>query len=132
VSAPWWHPEANPLRDIRNMKRAIALAGPGDDVDQVFAEVEAVEEDREAEAVLAALLREPLPPGPYWVLAPSYRQALYWAGQRRVPRQDWRFIQSPADLMGVRGGTCVLLNGMPDTEVRFARVSGMLVVRETA
>jgi hypothetical protein len=29
VSAPWWHPEANPLRDIRELKAALEFEGTG-------------------------------------------------------------------------------------------------------
>lgn len=131
MSAPWWHPEANQRQDIRNIKLALELGVMPADLEWLQAEAEMAEYEAEAEAVLSALLREPLPPGPYWVRAPCYRHALYWAGKRGLPRSAWRFVQSWSDLLGVRSGTCVLLNEVPANEERLARVLGLQVVRES-
>jgi hypothetical protein len=37
VSAPWWHPEADPLGDIRRFMRAAELGVPVEDLERLEA-----------------------------------------------------------------------------------------------
>lgn len=45
MSAPWWHPEANPLADIRRFKRAAELGVPMEDLERLDAALEELTEE---------------------------------------------------------------------------------------
>lgn len=81
MSAPWWHPEANPLADIRAILRKIE------------------EQDRAAYADM------------FWVAAPNLRQAMEWARRSGVSFRQMQYLNSPAGLYGLRDGTVVVVNG---------------------
>lgn len=81
MSVPWGSPAADPLADIRAFMR------------------------RAEEQARAA--RDDM----FWVAAPNLRQAAVWAHQNGVPLWQMQYLQSPAGLDGLRGGTVVVVNG---------------------
>lgn len=81
MSAPWWHPEANPLADIRAFMRA------------------AEQEYRDA------LLASPLV-----VVAPRYEHALLWSRREGLLLRAWRWAGTPDHLYGLHHGTVIVLS----------------------
>lgn len=45
MSAPWWHPEANPLADIRRFTRSVELGVPMADLERLDAALEELTEE---------------------------------------------------------------------------------------
>jgi hypothetical protein len=102
MSAPWWHPEANPLRDIQEFVRVV---------------------------------EEPLPV--IRVVAPNLRHAQVWARRSGVAPGEWQYVHDPAELLGLRDGIVVVVNGLQlangvawATELRVLEAVGVMVLRQ--